>query len=176
MAGFASLAKPAAAGVSWGVDGPLYMDEVITPHRSLSERGFIILIAVMTAINCATAVVFVSLGAAPVPVFLGLDLVAVVIALAISNRRALRKERVQVSAAEVRVTLETPQGEQLLWASPTAFTRVNVVGESEDLPDLRLALSGREIPLARALGRAERLTLAAALRQAIASARRERYA
>ena len=99
MAGFASLAKPAAAGVSWGVDGPLYMDEVITPHRSLSERGFIILIAVMTAINCATAVVFVSLGAAPVPVFLGLDLVAVVIALAISNRRALRKERVQVSAA-----------------------------------------------------------------------------
>ncbi len=176
MAGFASLAKPGRQGVSSGVDGPLYMDEVITPHRSLSERGFIILIAVMTAINCATAVVFVSLGAAPVPVFLGLDLVAVVIALAISNRRALRRERVQVSASEVRVTLQTPRGDQLIWASPTAFTRVTVVGESEDLPDLRLALSGREIPLARALGRAERLTLAATLRQAIASARRERYA
>ena len=152
------------------------MDTVITPHRSLSEKGFIILIAVMTAINCATAVLFVSLGAAPVPVFLGLDLVAVVVARAVSNRRALRKERVQVSAAEVRVVLETPQGDQLLWASPTAFTRVNVVGETEDLPDLRLALSGRELPVGRALGRAERLDFAAALKQAILRARQERYA
>ncbi len=152
------------------------MDTVITPHRSLSEKGFIILIAVMTAINCATAVMFVSMGAAPVPAFLGLDLVAVVIALAVSRRQTLRKERVQVSAAEVRVVLETPQGDQLLWASPTAFTRVTVVGETEDLPELRLALSGRELPLALALGRAERLDFAKALRLAIAQARQERYA
>lgn len=152
------------------------MDALITPHRSLSEKGFIVLIAIMTTINCATAVLFVYLGAAPVPVFLGLDLVAVVVALAVSNRRSQRKERVQVSAAEVRVMLETPQGEKLLWASPTAFTRVTVVGESNDLPELRLALSGRELPLALALGRAERLDFAKALRQAIAQARQERYA
>ncbi len=152
------------------------MDALITPHRSLSERGFIVLIAVMTAINCATAVLFVYLGAAPVPVFLGLDLMAVVVALAVSNRRGLRKERVQVSAAEVRVVLETPRGDLLLWASPTAFTRVTVVGETDDLPELRLALSGRELPLALALGRAERLDFARALRQAIAQARQERYA
>lgn len=152
------------------------MDALITPHRSLSERGFIILIAIMTAINCATAVMFVSMGAAPVPAFLGLDLVAVVIAFAVSNRQTLRKERVQVSAAEVRVMLETPKGEQLLWASPTAFTRVTVVGETGDLPELRLALSGRELPLALALGRTERLDFAKALRQAIAQARQERYA
>lgn len=152
------------------------MDEVITPHRSLSERGFIILIAIMTAINCATAILFVSMGAAPIPAFLGLDLVAVVIAFAVSNRATRRRERLQVSAAEVRVVLETPQGAQLVWASPTAFTRVNLIGETEDLPDLRLALSGRELPVGRALGRVERLNLAAALRQAINAARQERYA
>jgi len=152
------------------------MDEVITPHRSLSERGFIILIGVMTAINCATAILFVSLGAAPIPAFLGLDLVAVVIAFAVSNRATRNKERLQVSAAEVRVVLETPQGAQLVWASPTAFTRVNLVGERDDLPDLRLALSGRELPVGRALGRVERLNLAAALKQAITLARQERYA
>jgi uncharacterized membrane protein len=152
------------------------MDEVITPHRSLSERGFMVLIGIMTAINCATAILFVSLGAAPIPAFLGLDMVAVVIAFAVSNRATRRKERVQVSAAEVRVVLETPQGAQLVWASPTAFTRVNLIGETEDLPDLRLALSGRELPVGRALGRVERLNLAAALRQAISAARQERYA
>lgn len=152
------------------------MDVLITPHRSLSEKGFIILIAFMTAVNCATAVAFVSMGATPVPVFLGLDLVAVVIAIAVSNRQSLSKEHVQVSAAEVRVMLETPRGEQLLWASPTAFTRVTMVSDTGDLPDLRLALSGRELPVARALGHAERLDFAKALRQAISRAQQGRYA
>ena len=49
------------------MDGPLYMDAVITPHRSLSRRGFIILISVLTAINTATAMVFLAMRAAPVP-------------------------------------------------------------------------------------------------------------
>jgi uncharacterized membrane protein len=152
------------------------MDKVITPHRSLSERGYIVLIAVMTVINCGTAILFVSMGAAPIPAFLMMDLVAIVVAFAVSKRQTRRKERVQVSAAEVRVVLETPEGDQLLWASPTAFTRVNVIGEKEDLPDLRLALSGREMAVGRALGRIERLDLAEALRQAILQARQERYA
>ena len=37
---------------------PLYMDAEIRPHRSLSERGFIVLIAVVTLANCASAAVF----------------------------------------------------------------------------------------------------------------------
>ena len=37
---------------------PLYMDAEIKPNRSLSERGFIILISVITAFNCASAAVF----------------------------------------------------------------------------------------------------------------------
>ena len=147
------------------------MDAVITPHRSLSKRGFIVLISVMTAINVVAAMVFVSLGAAPVPIFLGLDLVAVIIAFTASSRAATRNERIQVTAAEVRVTLETPRGAQTLWVSPTAFTQVALLGEAEDETDLRVRLSGRELAVARALSRRERLDFAQALDRAIMRAR-----
>jgi uncharacterized membrane protein len=154
------------------VDKPFYMDAVITPHRSLSRKGFIILIGVLTGINCVTAGVFLAMGAAPVPAFLGLDLVAVIAAFVASNRAADRKERVQVTAEEVRVMLETRKGVQTLWTSPTAFTQVSLNGEAEDETDLRLVLSGREHAVARALSRLERLEFAQALDRAIWRARR----
>ena len=155
------------------MDGRLYMDAVITPHRSLSRKGFIILIAVLTAINCVTAGVFLALGAAPVPAFLGLDLIAVIAAFVASNRAADRKERVQVTAQEVRVMLETRAGCETLWTSPTAFTRVAVLGEAEDETDLRLTVSGKEHAVAKALSRRERLEFAQALDRAIWRARRQ---
>jgi uncharacterized membrane protein len=152
------------------------MDAVITPHRSLSQRGFIVLISVLTAVNCATALLFVLMGSPMVLPFMGLDLVAVVVAFAVSNAATKRLERVQVSAAEVRVLLETPRGTETVWTSPTAFTRVALIGEAEDATDLRLTLSGREVCLAASLSRRERLDFAQALDAAIMKARAERFA
>lgn len=153
------------------MDGPLYMDAVITPHRSLSQRGFIVLIGVLTTINAVSAIVFLRLGAAPVPAFLGLDVAALVIALLVSRRAVLNRERVQVTAAEIHVWRETPKGAQTVWRSPTAFTRVALVGPDEEDPDLQLRLSDRGVAVARALTRAERRDFAAALERAIRNAR-----
>jgi uncharacterized membrane protein len=153
------------------MDGPLYMDAVITPHRSLSRRGFIVLISVLTAINTATAAVFLAMRAAPVPLFLGLDLIAVVVAFVASRRAALKRERIQVTTAEVRVVLESPKGEHTIWQSPTAFTRVALVGPDEDDADLQLRLSDRALGVARALTRSERRDFAVALERAIRRAR-----
>ena len=153
------------------MDGPYYMDAVITPHRSLSRRGFIVLISALTFINACTAMLFVALRAIPVPAFLGLDLVAILIAFAASRRAAKRLERIQVTAAEVRVVLESPRGAHTVWISPTAFTRVILVGDPEEDADLQLRLSDRGMPVARALNRSERRDFAAALEQAIRRAR-----
>jgi len=157
--------------VDVAMDGPLYMDAVITPHRSLSRRGFVVLIAVLTAINVVTAGVFAAMGAGPVPVFLALDVLAVLIALLASRRSASKIERIQVSARDVRVILQSGRGIQTIWASPTAFTSVALVGEAEDETDLRLRLSGRELAVARALSRHERLDFSRALDAAIMRAR-----
>src|SRR5258707_12587394 len=76
--------------------GRTYMDAVITPHRSLSERGFIILISVVTLANCCSAAVFVYMGAFFVPFFLGLDVLAVVVAFMACFRAARPVARSQV--------------------------------------------------------------------------------
>ncbi|HEX3700413.1 MAG TPA: DUF2244 domain-containing protein [Phenylobacterium sp.] len=153
---------------------PLYMDAEIRPNRSLSERGFIVLIAVVTIANCASAAVFVAMGATFVPIFLGVDLLAVVVAFLASFAAAKRVERVRVTSRDVRVTQETPRWSRVIWESPTAFTRVHVEREENRTVGLKLALSGRELPLAVALSPRERAEFAKALERAIWQARRER--
>lgn len=153
---------------------PFYMDAEIRPNRSLSERGFIVLIGVVTLANCASAAVFVAMGATFVPIFLGIDLLAVIIAFLVSFHAAKRVERVRVTSGEVVVTQETPKASRLLWRSPTAFTRVNVERDEGRTIGLRLALSGRELPVATALSPQERGEFAQALERAIWQAKRGR--
>lgn len=154
--------------------GQTYMDAVITPHRSLSERGFIILIAFVTFANCCSAAVFVHMGAVFVPFFLGLDVLAIIVAFMVSFRAARRIERVTITARDVVVTHETPSWRRVVWESPTTFTRVSVQKEEDRTVGVRLALSGRQVDVAQALSPRERGEFAEALQQAIWEARRER--
>lgn len=156
------------------MERPLYMDAEITPNRSLSQRGFIVLISIVTVLNCLSAAVFISVGAHLVPLFIGADLVAVVVAFLVSFQAAKRIERVQVTAAEISITHETPKWRRLIWRSPTAFTRVAVEVEEDRTVGLKLALSGKEVAVAEALSPAERAAFARALEHAIRQARSER--
>ena len=156
------------------MDRLLYLDAEIIPNRSLSQRGFVILISLITFFNVLAAGVFLYLGAHFVPLFLGLDVLAIVVAFLVSYAAGRRIERVQVSAAEIRITHETPKWSQLVWTSPTAFTRVAVEVEDELAVALRLRLSGREVAVAQALSPRERAEFASALETAIWRARHER--
>jgi uncharacterized membrane protein len=151
------------------MDGHVYMDAEITPNRSLSRRGFVALISIVTVFNTAAAAVFLSMGAHFVPLFLGMEVIA---AFAASYAAARRIERVQVTARDVRVVQETPRWRQLVWESPTAFTRVLREVEDERVVGLRLRISGKETPVAQALSPAERRAFAEALERAIWRARR----
>lgn len=153
----------------------LYMDAVITPNRSLSMRGFFWLIGVLTFFNLAVAGLMIVIGAFPVPIFLGLDLLAVIIAFRASYRSGRQAERVQVSAAEVRVLLQAFGRSRTIWTSPTAFTRVAIEAPGEPETRIRLQLSGRALTIARALSPKERTDFAEALERAIRAARAERY-
>jgi uncharacterized membrane protein len=161
------------------MDGPptarLYLDEVIAPTRSLPKRGFAILMAVVIALNAIVAILMLSLGAAPIPIFLGLDVLAVTVAFRVSYDQARRQERVQVSADQVRVTRDTLAGPRAVWTSPTAFTRVDLYRSGHYGAEVMLSLSGRRMAIAKALGPKERAALAEALEEAIRQARAERY-
>jgi uncharacterized membrane protein len=153
----------------------LYMDAVITPNRSLSPRGFALVMGALALLNLLIAIGFLAAGAAPVPIFLGLDVLAVFIAFQISFRRARTAERVQVSSEEVRVRYETPRGARTVWISPTAFTDV-ALENAGHAARVRLGLSGRRLTVGAALSPRERVDFGHALEQAVKQARAERYA
>jgi uncharacterized membrane protein len=141
------------------------MDAVIQPNRSLSAGGLKILLGVLIAWNGALAVFFLVIGAFPVPIFLGLDVLGVWLAFRVSNRRAERTERVRVDSEKVEVARD----DRTVWTSPTAFTRIEPVEGA-----VRVCLSGRAIRVARALSGPERDDFARALQAAVHQARKER--
>ena len=155
-------------------DTALYMDAVIKPNRSLSQRGFIVLISIITLINCGSAILWIRLNAHVVPFFLGADVLAITVAFLVSFASGRIHERVQVSAYDIRVTRETPKATAVVWESPTAFTRVQVEKDEEDghVTACRLSLSGRETAVAAALSPTERAAFAQALETAIWRAKR----
>ena len=153
----------------------LYMDAVITPNRSLSRTGFYWLIGVLVAFNLVIAVFLLMLRAFPVPIFLGIDILGVLLAFRASYRGAGQAERVQVSAEEVRVSHVIGASARTVWTSPTAFTRVSLETPSEDEAWVRLHLSGKAMTIGRALSPRERVQLAGAVERAIGAARAERH-
>lgn len=153
----------------------LYMDAVITPNRSLPLKGFLWLIGALVFFNLITAAFFLSIGALPVPVFLGLDVLGVLLAFRASYRSGKLAERVRVSAEEVSVAYEANGRSRTVWRSPTAFTAVAVEHPGEHETRVRLRLSSQRLTVARALSPKERGDFAAALERAITSARAERH-
>jgi uncharacterized membrane protein len=147
---------------------------VITPNRSLSKRGFALVVGALAAMNLALAAFFFALGAAPVPVFLGLDLLAVVVAFKVSYARARLVERVQVTAEAVRVRYESPRGAKTVWSSPTAFTRVALEAAGNHDSRVRLSLSDRRLTVGAALSPRERVDFGRALEKAVLAARAQR--
>ena len=105
----------------------LYMDAVITPHRSLSRKGFAVLLGVVIAFNLAVGALMIALRAFPVPLFLGADILAVVIAFRASYRGAGQAERVRITADEVVVAHEWSRGRRTVWRSATAFSAASRV-------------------------------------------------
>ena len=153
----------------------IHLDVPTTPERSLPMAGFKVLLGALIAVNVSVGVFFVAIGATPIPIFLGLDVLGIFIAFRISYRRAATRERVVVTADEVRVIRELASASRVVWTSPTAFTRVELDSSGRHGSVLKLALSRKRLRIGQALGPREREDLAASIETAIVRARAERH-
>ena len=149
------------------MDAPLFMDAEISRSRTLSPRGLRILFTILIGFDVALGLVFALMGAGLVAAFMGAPAAALFAAFAISNRRARDLERVQVSPFEVRVVRRVRAEERVVWTSPTAFTRVELIDDEASAGEVRLRLRERQVEVAQALSRPERLAFAVALETAI---------
>jgi uncharacterized membrane protein len=105
------------------LDGALYMDAELRPHRSLSIAAFKAMLIVVIVINVVVALFFWVQGAFPVAGFLGLDVLALWLAFRFNYRAARRLERVRVAAGKVHVASIDAAGERH-WVLNPLWARV----------------------------------------------------
>ncbi len=152
---------------------PKIFSAVITPHRSLSPRGFLILMLCLGAVSFVSGVVFVSMGAWPVCGFFGLDVLLVYVAFRANFRAARAYEEVTVTASELTVRKVSQRGSVREWTLNPVWVRLErIVHEEFGIERLFLVSRGQRLSVAGFLGAHEKESFATALSAALGEAKR----
>jgi len=150
-----------------GLSGPLLMDATLMPHRSLSPKGFLILMGLLCALSFIAGLTFVLKGAWPVFGFLGLDVALVWLAFRANYRDGRLTERVQLSERDLLIRRISPAGHVSAWRFEPYWARVTIDPD----PDARAALTvtshGRSIRVGHFLTDDERLNFGRALQDVL---------
>ncbi|MCX7312310.1 MAG: DUF2244 domain-containing protein [Hyphomicrobiales bacterium] len=152
---------------------PTLFSAIITPHRSLSSRGFVAVMALVGGLSFIGGMFFIWLGAWPVIGFLGLDVALVYWAFRANYRAAAAFEEVTVTPSELRVRRVSHRGEVAEWTLNPLWTKLDREhNEDYGLLKLFLVSRGRKLPVAGYLSPHEREGFAAELSAALGEARR----
>jgi uncharacterized membrane protein len=152
---------------------PAIFSAIITPHRSLSARGFLIFMLCIGAVSFAAGMVFLMLGAWPVFGFFGLDVLLVYLAFRANYRAARAYEEVTVTATELTVRKVNARGAVREWTLNPVWVRLDrIVHEEFGIERLFLVSHGRRLSVAGFLSPDEKASFASALSAALGEARR----
>lgn len=145
----------------------------LTPHRSLSRNGFAMLMLVFGGVSFVAGVAFTLMGAWPVMGFFGLDVAILWWALRSNFRSAKIHEDITVTAHNV--TIRRINGKALVSevTLSTAWLQVETKSDPEDgMQSLAVRSHGRSYTIGGFLDPGSRESFAAALKSALAVARR----
>jgi uncharacterized membrane protein len=152
---------------------PTLFSAIITPHRSLSAKGFVVVMTLIGAMSFAGGMFFFLLGAWPVVGFLGLDVALVYWAFRANYRAAAAFEEVTVTPSELRLRRVSHRGEVAEWTLNPVWTRLDREKHDEfGLLKLFLVSRGRRLSVAGFLSPKEKESFATALSAALGEARR----
>ncbi len=150
---------------------PVVFDVVLTPHRSLSPRGFVILMSAVCAVSFGAGLVFFLVGAWPVVGFFGLDVLLIYLAFRLSYRSGRRYETVSLTRAALTVSRVDPGGRRRSWRFQPTWLQVVMDDPPDHHSPLMLRSHGKSLSIGAFLTPEERFDLARALRQALAELR-----
>ena len=152
---------------------PPLFSALLTPHRSLSGTGFLVVMSVLAGVSFVGGIVFFFAGAWPVIGFLGLDVALVYWAFRANHRAAAAYEEVTVTPSELHVKKVSARGKVAEWSLNPVWVRLERETHEEfGLLRLFLVSRGRKLAIAGFLGPAEKETFARALSAAIGEAKR----
>src|SRR3979409_1890442 len=104
---------------------PTIFSAVLTPHRSLGPRGFLIFMLVLGGTSFVTGMVFFIAGAWPVLGFCGLDVLLVYWAFRANYRSARAYEEVTITPSELTVRKVSHHGRVREWTLNPLWVRLH---------------------------------------------------
>lgn len=145
---------------------------MLFPHRSLSRKGFFVLMAVVVAVMGIGALRAMALGAWPIAVFAVADVLLVYTCFKLSYRAGRAFEEVTVDENEVLVRKVSSAGRVTEHRFHTVWARLAVTRvDDEGVTRLTLGSHGRWIVLGAFLSPDDRASFADAFAAALAQAR-----
>ena len=150
---------------------PLIFDALLSPHRSLSPRGFAILLIAVCAVAFVAGMVFFLAGAWPVVGFLGLDVLLIYVAFRVNYRHSRMHETLALTRRDLTVCRVDHRGRVASWRFQPTWLQVLIDDPPDHHSQLVLRSHGRSLVIGAFLSPAERFDLATALRHALARAK-----
>ena len=152
-------------------DAPIFTAS-LRPYRSLSPRGFMLVMLALVSCSFTAGLAFWSMGAWPVVGFFGLDILIVQIAFRLNYRQALASEEIVVFRDRMTVTATNPRGQTRAVEFNPYWARVEVDRHPEaGVTRVAITSHGRRLDVAGFLGPWERESFAEALSAALSKAR-----
>ncbi len=141
----------------------------LTPHRSLSPKGFIVLMSVIVGLNLTVGMFFYVIGAWPVVGFMGLDVALIWWAFRANFADARRAEHIEITSDELvlRRLAENRPAQEQRFARRWVQVELEEDRERELVGPLYLRFGGKRTEIASFLGAQERLSFASALKAAL---------
>ncbi|MEQ1653060.1 MAG: DUF2244 domain-containing protein [Hyphomicrobium sp.] len=149
---------------------------VLHRHRSLSSRGFFILMTALSIVSFIAGVAFCMIGAWPVMGFFGLDVALIYWAFRANYRSGLGYEVIDINPDLLTLTRVQPDGTKETSEVNPYWARVSLTTDRPDgRTSLRIIAQGRELLLGKFLTDDERRDFALALSGALQDARVARF-
>lgn len=150
------------------------LELTLTPHRSLSHSGFMVLMGVLIAFNFVAGIVFLMVGAWPVVGFLGLDVFLVWLAFRMSYAHARQVERLALYPDRLAIWRRDHWGRERMTELQPYWLRVRVIRQQGAVARLLLMSHGRRHVIGQFLAPEERERLALHLDAVLAALREGR--
>jgi uncharacterized membrane protein len=152
---------------------PTLFSAIISPYRSLSGTGFVIIMVFFGLVSFMAGVFFLTLGAWPVFGFFGLDVALLYFAFRLNYRDAAAYEEVTVTPSELVMRQVNVRGEVHEWKTNPVWTQLQRETHEEfGIQKLFLVSHGRRLSIAGFLGPDEKESFADALAAALGTAKR----
>jgi uncharacterized membrane protein len=152
-------------------DTPIFR-ALLTPHRSLTPRGFRVLMGIIVAGSLVCGLFCIAIGAWPVFGFFGLDVLILYVAFKLSYRSGRAREEVSVSRTSLDIRQVAPSGKSREHRFNPFWARF-AVSRHEEIGITRMAVEaqGREVQIGSFLNPDDRESFAKAFGRALATAR-----